>query len=327
MRTGEQDRITVTVAGADSADTLDGIREGLLGSPREISSRYFYDDLGSRLFEMICDLPEYYQTRTERQILSQVADRIAKVTAAREVVELGSGAATKTRVLLDALTRGGTLRRYVPLDVSEGILRRVSEELVEEYPHLEVHGVVADFIEDLDRVPEREKQLVVFLGGTIGNLTPEHTARFLEQVRSRLSAGGHLLLGADLIKDKARLERAYNDAAGVTEEFNLNILRVLNRLLGGDFVPDAFEHVAFYNEAEHRIEMWLRSSRDQTVHLPGIDLELSLRRGEEIRTEISTKFSRELVTEMLEKSGFSLLEMYTDPDRLFGLFLARKTAG
>ena len=212
----------------------------------------------------------------------------------------------------------------MPFDVSEGIVRRTADELVGLYPDLTVHAVVGDFLAHLDRIPDGYRQLCIFLGGTIGNFKPGRATAFLAELGAQMKPGDFLLMGTDLIKSRARLEAAYNDAQGVTAEFNLNSLRVLNDLLDGDFDPAAFTHRSFYNEAEHRIEMWVRSERDQTVRLPRLDMELTLPEGEAIRTEISRKFDRNKVVELLAAGGFELARWYTDPEELFALSLARK---
>jgi L-histidine N-alpha-methyltransferase len=300
------------------------LQAALRRRPREIPSKLFYDEGGSALFERITELPEYYQTRTERALLERVADRVIAASGASELVEIGSGAATKTRVLLTAMQRAGALRLYVPFDVAEGTMRRSSEELIADYPGLAVHGIVGDFMAHLGRIPEGERRLVVFLGGTIGNLGPEEVRRFLADLASAMAPGDHFLLGVDLIKDVARLEAAYNDAAGVTAAFNKNILNAVNRLTGGNFEPEAFRHHAPYNRALHRIEMWLLSLVRQVVHLPAIGMEMELAEGEGILTEISTKYDRPRIEMLLEASGLTPLGWYTDPERLFGLSLSRK---
>lgn len=318
--------IVVDVLGEpDPARVRAAIRAGLLRQPPETNPKYFYDDRGSELFDAICELPEYYPTRTERKLLERIAEGIASRTRAEEIVELGSGSALKTRVLLDAVARRGRLRRFVPFEFSEGTVRRVAGDLVDEYPGLRVHAVVGDFAEQLEALPTAEhSRLVLFLGGTIGNFRPAEARVFLRTLAARMQPGEHFLLGADLIKDVARLEAAYNDAAGVTTEFNRNVLRVLNRTLGGDFVPEEFDHRAFYDPTHHWIEMRLVSRREQRVHLPGIDLELHFEPGDEVRTEISAKFDRQRMETMLGSSSFELLEWHTDPDQLFALALARR---
>jgi L-histidine N-alpha-methyltransferase len=300
------------------------LREGLLATPRRISSRFFYDDRGSELFERITELPEYYQTRTEAALLAAVADRIVAASGAEELVEIGSGAATKTRILLDAMARAGVLKLYVPVDVAEGTVRRVAEELTAEYPGLTVHGVVGDFMTHLDRLPDGCRRLVIFLGGTIGNLLPDQARDFLLQLRRETSPGDFFLLGVDLIKPVERVEAAYNDGAGVTAEFNLNILRAVNRLTGGDFDPTAFLHRAFYDRENCWIEMRLVSKKAQKVHLPALDLDIDLAEGEEIHTEISAKYDRSRAESLLRATGFIPVDWYTDPEELFGLALARR---
>jgi len=321
-----RDRVTIEVhldPGPDRA-ALEELRRCLAERPPRLPSKYFYDDRGSALFERITELPEYYQTRTEAALLTAEADRIAALTAAEELVELGSGAATKTRILLAAMARAGNLRLYVPLDVSEGIVRRVARELVAEYPGLEVHGVVGDFLEHLEELPAGRRRLVIFLGGTIGNLGPVRERELLCEIHDAMSPGDHFLLGTDLIKDPAALEAAYNDAAGVTAEFNRNILAVVNRLAGGDFEPERFAHRAFWDAPMHRIEMRLVATAPQTVRLAAIPLTLTLAEGDEISTEISTKYDRDLARDLLAGAGFRPLEWFTDPGERFGLTLAAR---
>lgn len=310
--------------GREDQAFLDELRASLAETPRRIPSKYFYDERGSELFEAICELPEYYPTRAERAILERHAGEIVRASGCSELVELGSGAATKTRLLLDAMAEAGTLELYVPFDVSEEMVARVARELAEHYPGLRVHGVVGDFMTHLGKIPEGGCRLAAFLGGTIGNLQPEDARAFLARLARRLDPGDGLLLGTDLIKDPAVIEAAYDDGAGVTAEFNKNILRVVNRLTGGDFDPDSFRHRAFYDRERHRIEMRLVAERAQQVRLPALDLTLELREGEEILTEISTKYDRPKVETLLERAGFELERWYTDPDGLFALSLARR---
>lgn len=300
------------------------LREGLTTEPRWLPSKYFYDDHGSELFVQITKLPEYYQTRAERALLAQVADDIVTHTDARELVEIGSGAASKTQVLLDAMERANQLRLFVPMDVSEGIVLSTSRELLERYPGLEIHGVVGDFMNHLGEIPDTEKRLVIFLGGTIGNLPPDVARDFLRDLGRQMDSGEHVLLGMDRIKERQRLEAAYNDSAGVTAAFNRNILRVVNRLAGGDFDPELFRHKAIWNADAHRIEMWLIAEADRQVRLEKLDLDLQVRQGEEILTEISTKYDRELATGLLEDSGYALDRWYSGPEDLFALCLAVK---
>lgn len=300
------------------------LQQALTETPRRIPSRFFYDDRGSELFERICELPEYYQTRTEGALLAAIADRVLATSRAEELVEIGSGAATKTRLLLDAMQRAGTLRLYVPLDVSEGTVRRVAEELTAEYPGLEVHGIVADFMTHLNRLPEGGRRLMIFLGGTIGNLRPREARDFLAQLHRATSPGDFFLLGVDQIKPVERLEAAYNDSAGITAEFNRNILNVVNRRFGGDFDPRAFRHRAFYDRDRDWIEMRLVAEKPQTVHLAGLGLEIEIEEGEEILTEISAKYDRQKAEALLDGAGFEPVEWFTDPEGLFGLALARR---
>lgn len=300
------------------------ITRGLLANPKTLPSKLFYDEQGSILFEQICELPEYYQTRTEHQLLTRWADEIVAISGADELVELGSGAATKTRVLLDAMATVDHLHYYVPFDVDETIVRRVSEELIREYPGLSIHGVVGDFLFHLEHIPEGGKRLVVILGGTVGNLPPIPAQEFLSSVNSEMTSGDYFLLGVQLITDRSRLEAAYNDKQGITAKFNKNIIRVLRHQFGSRSNAESFDHVARYNEADHRIEMWLRSREDQTLDIQDLGLQVHLKQGEEIRTEISTKYDRPLAEELLAVSGFALVKWYSDPDNLIGLALAKK---
>ncbi|HEX2071644.1 MAG TPA: L-histidine N(alpha)-methyltransferase [Thermoleophilaceae bacterium] len=294
------------------------VREGLSRPLKELPPKYFYDERGSRLFELITELPEYYPTRCERELLGRHAAEI--VAGSGELVELGSGTASKTRTLLDAMTAAGTLRRYVPFDVDPTVVEACAADLTVSYPGLAVHGVVGDFSRDLDRIPVGRDRLFAFLGGTIGNLYPSERRRFLERVAGLMASGDRLVIGVDLVKDRAVLEAAYNDSAGVTAEFNRNVLRVLNASLGADFEPSAFEHVAFFDEANSWIELRLRARGAQTVRVEGAALELSFEDGEELRTEISTKFTAQSVEAELSDAGMRLEAFHTDG--VFGLAVA-----
>ena len=316
--------IDVHITQQDPVLIRDEIRSGLLATPKTLPTKYIYDDRGSELFERICTLPEYYQTRTEYKILMSYADRMIKLTGADELVELGSGAATKTRVLLDAMEQAKQLRFYVPFDVSEGIVRRVAQELVNEYEGLQVHGVVGDFLAHLEHIPDGGRRLVVILGGTVGNLDPLAALQFLSSIYDEMASGDFFLLGVQLETDLARLEAAYNDSAGITAEFNKNILLVMRTMLGASFEVEKFEHVARYNIPQHRIEMHLRSREDQTIQIPQLDIVLHLKEGEEILTEISTKYDRPRAEQLLAKCGFDIVEWFTDPDQLMALALAKK---
>lgn len=312
------------------------VRSGLLASPKDLSPwpKYFYDAEGSQLFEQITELPEYYQTRAELSILKERSGEIVETTGFRELVELGSGSASKTRALLDALfdARDGKADgplRYVPLDVSESALRESGERLTGEYPELEIRGYVGDFDTSLGKLlgPESAdgsgRRLVIFLGGTIGNFTPEKRRAFVQQISTGLATGEHVLIGVDLVKDRETLEAAYDDSVGVTARFNKNMLRVLNNRLGADFDPNLFDHRAAYNEDEQRIEMWLDSRVDQAVPIPALDLETHFDAGEGMRTEISTKFTLDSAKKMLEEADLELVDLYTDHQRLFGVALGR----
>jgi L-histidine N-alpha-methyltransferase len=320
------DRITVEVAleAVDPQAELAELRAALDETPRRIPTRYFYDRRGSELFERITELPEYYPTRAETALLEANADEIARATGAEELVELGSGAATKTRILLDAMARAGNLRTYVPLDVSEAMVRRSAEQLAGAYPDLRVHGLVADFHHHLDHIPDGEPRLVIFLGSTIGNLRPDEAIAFLRRIAAPMAPGDFFLLGVDLVKETTVIEAAYNDAQGLTADFNRNVLRVVNRLAGGDFAPECFAHRAFFDPVNRWIEMRLVARGTQKVRLEGLGLTLELEDGEEILTEISCKYERGQVDEMLAAGGFRLERWYAGGERRFGLALARR---
>ena len=295
-------------------------RAGLTASPKVLPPKWFYDEEGCRLFDEITRLPEYYPTRTERVILARHAGEIAARTSADTLVELGSGTSEKTRLLLDALSAHGSLQRFVPFDVSEPTLREAASAIELEYPGVDVHAVVGDFERHLDRLPGGGTRLVAFLGSTIGNLDPDGRARFYQSIASGLAPDDALLLGTDLVKDPRRLEAAYDDSAGVTAAFNRNVLAVLNRELTADFAPDRFAHVARWNPTEEWIEMRLRSQAAQTVRVDELDLEVEFADGEEMRTEISTKFRRERVEAELAAAGLALAAWWTDPGGDFALF-------
>ncbi len=311
-RDGEEERERAELAAA------------LRSEPRRIPSRHFYDARGSRLFEEITRLPEYYLTRAERALLASVAAEIAETTRAEAVFELGSGSASKTRLLLDALGRAGTLEAYVPLDASESALRASLGELARDYPTLELSGFVGDFTGELPDLPRRRRRLVLFLGSTIGNFRPPEAVAFLGRIAASLGPDDHFLLGADLVKDVARLEAAYNDAAGVTAEFNRNILRVVNRRFGADFDPAAFAHRAFFEGENRWIEMRLAAETDHGVRVAALGLALPLRAGEEILTEISAKYDRPAIEALFAAAGLRLERWYTDAEPLFALALGKR---
>ncbi|MGW0659395.1 L-histidine N(alpha)-methyltransferase [Streptodolium elevatio] len=295
---------------------------GLTAEPKWLPPKWFYDGRGSELFEEITRLDEYYPTRAEREILRRHAVDVAATLPAHTLVELGSGSSEKTRLLLDALRDLGTLERYVPVDVSESALRAAGEALLADYPDLAVDAVVSDFDAHLGIPEEPGPRLVAFLGGTLGNLTPDERATFLADVRAQLRPGDGLLLGADLVKDTGVLVRAYDDAQGVTAEFNRNVLRVVNRELDADFAVERFEHVAVWNDADEWIEMRLRSRGAQTVKVRDLDLVVEFADGEEMRTEISAKFRASGLAMELERAGFSVARWWTDAENRFGLALA-----
>jgi L-histidine N-alpha-methyltransferase len=323
------DRIVVEshLNGGEQRTLADDVLDGLTRPFKELPPKHFYDARGAELFDRICDLPEYYPTRCERAILEHDGAAIVEATGATELVELGSGTAAKTRLLLQAMDDAGTLDRYIPIDVTESMVRACAEELVDEFATLRVHGIVGDFERHLDRVPAPPAdgaRVVAFLGGTIGNFTPGSRRRFLRSLRDLLGEDGHLLIGTDLVKDVGTLEAAYDDSAGVTAEFNRNVLHVLNRELDADFVPEAFDHVAFFDRDREWIEMRLRAQRPQRVHVGALGLRVSFAAGEELRTEISAKFTRERIEGDLDAAGMELVEQFTDADGLFALNLARQ---
>ena len=317
-------RVDVHLTPEDVADALaTDVRLGLSATPKTLPPKWFYDDRGSELFDAITRLPEYYPTRAERSVLVTHAADIAAETGADTLVELGSGTSEKTRLLLDALAEGGTLRRFAPFDVSEATLRHAALAVAGEYD-IDVHAVVGDFERHLDQLPDGGTRLVAFLGGTIGNLAPTERAAFLAELASGLADGDTLLLGTDLVKDVARLEAAYDDAAGVTADFNRNVLRVINRSVDADFEPEAFDHVARWEGEPAWIEMRLRARDAQVVHVRAIDLTVAFDAGEELRTEISAKFTRERLEGDLSATGLRLVRWLTDPEELFALTLSRR---
>lgn len=314
--------IHLTEEDADTALRADA-RSGLTSTPKVLRGpQWLYDARGSELFEQITALPEYYPFTAEREALVGCAAEIARTAAADTLVELGSGSSSKTPVLLDALHRTGLLRRYVPVDVSASALEEAVPGLVGAYPELEVHGVVGDFTRDLRSVPRGGRRLVALLGGTIGNFEPSDRRVFLEALADALEPGEGFLVGTDLVKDEETLVRAYDDASGTTAAFELNALTVLNRVLGADFDVDGFEYVAAWVPQNSRIEMRVRARRPMTVTVPALDLVVDFAEGEEMRTEISTKFTRERIRDELAAAGFSHDGWFTDPQDRFALSLA-----
>lgn len=311
---------------ADAAATAlrRDVREGLTGSPKSLPPKWFYDAVGSDLFDQITRLPEYYPTRAEAEILRTHAAAITAAAGADTLVELGSGTSEKTRILLSAMRETGELRTFIPFDVDASVLTAAGEAVSAEYPGVDVDAVCGDFEEHLGKIPAGGRRLVIFLGSTIGNLTPGPRAEFLAALSESLAPGDTLLLGTDLVKDTGRLVRAYDDAAGVTAQFNLNVLTVVNRELDADFDPSAFEHVAKWNEAEERIEMWLRSRTAQRVRIAALDLDVDFADGEEMITEVSTKFRPERVRSELAAAGLTLQHWWTDAAGDFGLSLSTR---
>ncbi len=298
--------------------------DGLTGTPKSLPPKWFYDSVGSDLFDQITRLPEYYPTRAEAQILTARAGEIAAASGADTLVELGSGTSEKTRRLLDAMRERDALRRFIPFDVDATVLTAAGAAIADEYPGIEIAAVCGDFEEHLGKIPATGRRLVAFLGSTIGNLTPGPRAQFLASVAAMMQPGDTLLLGTDLVKDTGRLVRAYDDSAGVTARFNLNVLAVVNRELGADFDIDSFSHVARWNPDEERIEMWLRSDRAQQVRIPALDLSVDFADGEEMLTEVSCKFQPAGVDAELRAAGLTRTQWWTDEAGDFGLSLAVK---
>ena len=297
------------------------VRAGLTTTPKSLPPKWFYDARGSQLFDDITRLPEYYPTRREREVLERQAAAIASATRADTLVELGSGTSEKTRLLLDALRSTGTLQRFVPFDVDATVLQTAGEAVAAEYPGVAVHAVVGDFEHHLPLLPRGGRRLIAFLGGTIGNLHPEQRAQFLKTLVATMGPQDALLLGTDLVKDPARLVRAYDDAAGVTADFNRNVLHVLRRELGADVVPEAFLHVAVWDAEHEWVEMRLRSVGAQTVRV--LDLEVPFADGEDLRTEISAKFTRERVAAELSAAGLTVEHWWTDSRGDYAVSLSR----
>lgn len=292
--------------------------------PIVLAPKWLYDERGSQLFDAITRLPEYYQTEAERRILIDRADRIAELTAADTVIELGSGTSDKTRTLLDAAWRAGALRRFVPVDVSQATLVDAAKRLASRYPGLQVHAIVGDFTRHLDRLPPGGRRLIAFLGGTVGNFYPGERERFFDTVAGNLAPGGWFLLGVDLVKPIDRLVAAYFDRQGVTAEFIKNGLLVLNRELAADFDPDAFDYVPFWDPVEERVDLRLRSRWRQTVRIAALELQVELAEGEEVQAEVSAKFRLDPLRAELARAGLVVEEHWTDPAGDFALCLARR---
>ncbi|SNS46626.1 L-histidine N(alpha)-methyltransferase [Rhodococcoides kyotonense] len=305
-------------------DLRTDVRQGLTASPKWLSPKWFYDAAGSDLFERITELPEYYPTRTERALIETYAYDIAERTDAAILVELGSGSSEKTRLLLAAGTKHGSLRKYVPQDVSPSALTGAIAQISQEFPSLEVQGIVSDFTDTLQNLPADGRRTIAFLGGTLGNLVPEERQVFLADIAGALVADEFLVLGVGLVIDPDVLVPAYDDSAGVTAQFNANVLSVLNTRLGADFDPQKFQHVALWNAEDEWIEMRLRADGTQHVRIEDLDLDVVFEDGEELRTEISAKFRRDGIERELADAGFGVDEFWTDSQERFALILARR---
>jgi L-histidine N-alpha-methyltransferase len=325
LPTAAQERVHVEIH-LGPGDRREALRrdvlEGLTRTPKSLPPKWFYDERGSELFDEITRLPEYYLTRREREILAERAGEIAERTHAATLVELGAGTSEKTRFLLDALVAEGSLRRYAAIDVSDETLRESALRIAAEYPSIGVHAVVGDLERHLDRLPVDGRRLVAFLGSSIGNFPPAARSAFLELLRSGLGDGDALLLGLDLVKARERLEAAYDDAAGVTAEFNRNILAVVNRELGADFVLERFAHVARWDADNEWVELALRSLDERVVRIRELRLEVEFTRDELLHTEISAKFRRERAEPELERAGFEPAAWWTDAAGDFALSLS-----
>lgn len=325
-RTTEQTgdvRIDVYLRDGTLATLAEDVREGFSATPKALPPKYLYDSRGSELFEQITRLPEYYPTRAEQSILDDVGAEIVERVQPAELIELGPGSARKTHALLDPMCEDGLARRYVPVDVSESAVEESAARLLDSYDALAIHGIVGDFERDLDRIPRNgDRRLIAFLGGTIGNFDPGERQTMLRKMREQLLPDDRLLVGTDLVKDRDRIEAAYNDSAGVTAEFNRNVLNVINSNLDGDLAPERFEHRAIYDERREWIEMRLCASQEHAAYIGALDLEVAFQAGEHIRTEISCKFTQERLAREYAQAGLELLDVYTDHEGLFALSLA-----
>ncbi|NES83724.1 MAG: L-histidine N(alpha)-methyltransferase [Moorea sp. SIO2B7] len=302
--------------------------QGLTQTPKSLPPKYFYDDQGSKLFEQICDLPEYYPTRTEASILEKYAQEIARITGACELIELGSGSSTKTRLLLDAYQGLESSGRYVPIDISGGILKASALQLQKEYPTLEIEGLVGTYEQALAQLEPTPlpSRLIFFLGSSLGNFSPAECGIFLNQISDVLEVGDYFLLGIDLAKPPEIIEPAYNDSQGVTADFNLNMLSHLNYKFGGNFDTNLFTHKAIYNQIDNQIEMYLNCNKSHSVNLEKLDVTVSFEAGESILTEISRKFDLPTMQHNLQTKGLTPIQVYTDPKQWFSLLLCKVTS-
>ena len=320
-----QDLVNLCAASDPEPQVGSDVIQGLTQTPKTLPPQYFYDDRGSVLFEQICELPEYYPTRTEASILRHYASEITGMTGACELVELGSGSSTKTRLLLDAYAAHAYPLRYVPIDVSAGILESSAKQLLLDYPSLQIQGLVGTYELALQQLTPTQlpTRMIVFLGSTLGNFKPQECDAFFSQIQSALEVGEYFLLGVDLQKPTSLLEDAYNDSQGVTAEFNLNMLKHLNQRFEGNFDTQLFEHWAFYNEPLNQIEMHLRCLKAHTVRLEALDLTVKFEAGETIMTEISRKFDLDVMQQELQAKGLTSRKVWTDPKQWFGLILCQ----
>ncbi len=302
-------------------DLLQDVRHGLTAHHKYLPSKYFYDAAGSKLFEQITELPEYYLTRAEAEIIGANADELMAELQPDEMLELGSGSSRKTQMLIEAMYRSGPGRRYVPIDISEDALREAADQLCERYTWLEIEGLVGDYVADLDKIRRRGRRLIIFLGSTVGNYEPTMRFSLLRSVAAALAPGDSFLLGVDLVKDEPTMIAAYDDAAGVSAEFNLNILRVVNRELGGDIPLDAFEHVTRFDSDFGCMAQSLRATRPLVANLKALDLAVTFNEGEEIHTEVSCKFTREQVEQDFDAVGMRVDKWLTDAKGRFALAL------
>jgi len=325
-----RDRLTIEYrTSADALTTGNNgkdVVEGLTQMPKCLPPKYFYDDQGSKLFEAITELPEYYLTRTERDIFAQSAEAIAAQVGPCDLVELGSGSSSKTRLLLNAYRQRGCSLRYVPVDVSGGMLEETARALLNEYASLTIHGLVSTYEAALADLPSTDlpRRMIAFIGSTLGNLSPERCHAFFQAISHALEMGDYFLLGVDLHKDTATLEAAYDDAQGVTAAFNLNMLSHLNWRFQGDFDPAQFRHVAVYNDRDQQIEMYIESLRDQTITLKALDLTVTFAQGERLLSEISRKFDPTVLAQELGNYGLRRVETFTDEQQWFALLLCQR---
>lgn len=324
---GAPDRLVVEVLPRRASTLAHDVKVGLTATPKWLPSKYFYDEAGSLLFDRICETEEYYPTRAEAGLLAAIAEEVMARVRPTHLVELGSGPARKARILLRAAGLRGVRCVYVPFDVSDSMLCQSARALLREFDWLRVHGLVGDYDFHLEKMPQGGRRLVAFLGGTIGNFTEEEGASFLGRIASTFGEDDRLLLGTDLLKSRAVLHRAYNDAQGLTAAFNRNILRVLNRELGANFVPERFAHLAFLHEREAQIEMHLRAREAHEVRIEHLGLRIPFEKGETIRTEISRKFTRESVERLLAMAGLELEAWFVSPEPSFALSVSRRARG